>query len=492
MAQYDIDWTGVLEATTGEIAIGDALVRIPVEGTYALATTANLAAYGRTAGIALRAGDAINRSVPVLLTGMAVPSITGLGTGAQSWVRVSALGRLERCTPSGSDDVVGRCETDGALHCNFGFLTAAITNAAGGGVSPGGTDRQIQYNDAATALAGASKLYVNSAGFLTIGATVASAAQSGSIRLDTESLIKGRNAANTADLTLFHATSDGIDGLVIGASYSAGAPDPLTSYGFVQVFGTDLFEFGTTDQLNGITAQVAAGGQLGLYAAAAMSLEAPGITLFGEQTDYGGGNGVVRVNKVTTDPTTNPTDAVFLVLDKDTNYLKYKREDGTWVVLDGGGGSWAGFAATTLGSTDVQEAKAVGFDYTAFSSHCIRNERDGYTLDDGLGNYVIVSGPTISDNGITIIEATLTYTSADYQLRGWYKIRRAFDTDGIALAATEVVAHDGTTLFNHPTIELSGGDWRVVTDSNQDMPSEGDPFVTIRWAGHAESLTVIY
>jgi hypothetical protein len=66
-------------------------------------------------------------------------SVSGLGAGAASWVRVNtATAILERCTPAGTDDVVGWCETDGTVHLVFGVLTAAIVNAAGGS-APSGT-----------------------------------------------------------------------------------------------------------------------------------------------------------------------------------------------------------------------------------------------------------------------------------------------------------------------------------------------------------------
>lgn len=62
-------------------------------------------------------------------TGPVPPSITGLAPGLPSWVRVSALGRLERAaSPAGVDDVVGWCDASGLLHANFGvpFNASAI------------------------------------------------------------------------------------------------------------------------------------------------------------------------------------------------------------------------------------------------------------------------------------------------------------------------------------------------------------------------------
>lgn len=145
MAVYDVQWSAVLVATTANVAIGRVLVRNTSTAYYEIATSANRALYGRATGIATTAGDANNRSVQIQTNGICPPSVTGLGTGTASWVRVSTTGFLERCTPSGSDDVVGWAETDGSAHLWFGLITAAIANAAGGGV-PGGVSGDVQVN----------------------------------------------------------------------------------------------------------------------------------------------------------------------------------------------------------------------------------------------------------------------------------------------------------------------------------------------------------
>ena len=126
---YSIVWSAQLAATTSSVSIGAVLVYDPTSSAYLQATTANRGSK-RSAGIALSAGDSTNLSVEICEFGTLSPTQSGLSTGSQSWVRVSSTGVLERCTPSGSDDIVGYCETDGTTHVCFGFLTAAMVNGS--------------------------------------------------------------------------------------------------------------------------------------------------------------------------------------------------------------------------------------------------------------------------------------------------------------------------------------------------------------------------
>jgi hypothetical protein len=120
-------------AAAASCAIGDVLVADD-DGHYVVATSAERADGRRAEAIALSAfsGTGVGRA-DVQQTGTLTPSISGLEPGAASWVRCSATGQPERCTPSGSDDIIGRCEADGRLHLMFGVLTADIVNGGGGG-----------------------------------------------------------------------------------------------------------------------------------------------------------------------------------------------------------------------------------------------------------------------------------------------------------------------------------------------------------------------
>lgn len=130
MAIYDIHWQAPLVVGT-TVDAGQAVLPKP-DGTWVVATSANRALYGRTAGVVL-VGANSESPAPVAVTGIVDKNITGLGTGTASWVRVDADGALERCTPSGADDIVGYCRADGTLHASFGWLTADIVNGGGSG-----------------------------------------------------------------------------------------------------------------------------------------------------------------------------------------------------------------------------------------------------------------------------------------------------------------------------------------------------------------------
>ena len=132
--QYSIVFSAPVAGTATAGSVGDVLIPDATSGLYVKATTANRGTR-RSTGLALSA-YATGGVTDIQQVGQVDAVTAGLGTGAASWVRVSTAGTLERATVSGADDVVGWVETDGTLHACFGFLTAAIVNAAGGG---GGT-----------------------------------------------------------------------------------------------------------------------------------------------------------------------------------------------------------------------------------------------------------------------------------------------------------------------------------------------------------------
>lgn len=115
------------------VSVGDVL--IPSAGSpslYVVATAANRGTR-RAEGVALSAyGGTGSGSVQIQQTGTIDASISGLGAGTASWVRVSTTGRLERvATPSGGDDLMGKCEADGRMHLDPGVWDSS--NYAGGG-----------------------------------------------------------------------------------------------------------------------------------------------------------------------------------------------------------------------------------------------------------------------------------------------------------------------------------------------------------------------
>lgn len=106
------------------------LVRV-TDGTHLVGTTANRTTYGRCVGIAATAGDVSNPTVIMIEAGIVEPSVTGLAVGVESWVRVSATGTLERVTPGGGDDIIGKAHADGSVQLSPGTWDSA--NYAGGG-----------------------------------------------------------------------------------------------------------------------------------------------------------------------------------------------------------------------------------------------------------------------------------------------------------------------------------------------------------------------
>ncbi len=129
--QYSVVFSAPVAGTVTAGNVGDVLIPDVASGLYIKATTANRGTR-RSTGIALSAYTT-GGVTDIQQFGQVDTVTAGLGTGAASWVRVSATGSLERATVSGSDDVVGWVETDGTLHAVFGYLTAAIVNGGGGG-----------------------------------------------------------------------------------------------------------------------------------------------------------------------------------------------------------------------------------------------------------------------------------------------------------------------------------------------------------------------
>jgi hypothetical protein len=129
MATHSTVWSGILSVAASSLAAGYAIVKNG--NTYLPATTANRAMYGRSVGISLSAASAANGSFEFQVAGVMSASLTGLGAGTASWVRASATGTLERCTPASGDDIVGKCNTAGDLTIVLG--TWDDSNTVGGG-----------------------------------------------------------------------------------------------------------------------------------------------------------------------------------------------------------------------------------------------------------------------------------------------------------------------------------------------------------------------
>lgn len=196
-ANYSISLNATMSAAVSAISVGQ-LILYTAAG-YVVSTTAARAGGLRSSGIAL---SAASTAVPYLnfqTGGYLDPSISTLGAGAQSWVRCSTTGGLERVTPSGSDDIVGFAEADGGVHLCFGFLTAAMINAAAGGAPTG------------TGIA-----HVSAGAFVSPAALIADA------DVATGAAIAGTKVATTAAQAISALSIDWATGTVFTKTLSAG------------------------------------------------------------------------------------------------------------------------------------------------------------------------------------------------------------------------------------------------------------------------------
>jgi hypothetical protein len=124
----------------GSISVTRGQLVVPAEDSteyYVVATTANRNGR-RSEAIALDTiGESQPGSIAIQQTGVISAELSGLSAGSASWVRCSADGEIERCSPVEGDDIVGYADADGRVHLMFGILTAAIVGVApSGAVTP--------------------------------------------------------------------------------------------------------------------------------------------------------------------------------------------------------------------------------------------------------------------------------------------------------------------------------------------------------------------
>lgn len=111
---------------SGSVAVGQCVVLNEAGTGFLLASAANRTSEGRrTSGIAISAGDATNTSFEMQVVGVVPPSISGLGEGTASSIRVSDAGVLERASFDSADDVCGRCDEDGTAYVCFPLIGLA-------------------------------------------------------------------------------------------------------------------------------------------------------------------------------------------------------------------------------------------------------------------------------------------------------------------------------------------------------------------------------
>jgi hypothetical protein len=392
-----------LSGATGPVVAGYALVS---NGTrYVVATSANRASYGRAEGVAITSGDNDDTQIEIQSAGTIPNSITGLGAGTATWVIVGATGALERdASPDSGDDVIGKCNARGDLFVapgvwdetntiggsaytaptgtGFARITsgsqdaaASAVNLAGGAthvtgtlpIGNGGTGATSFTADQvvvghATALTTATNVKAGS-GYVSIGATPAT---TGGLRLANNTFVYSRDSADGSNVPLIGLSAS--DVIQIGnlsgfpIEINPGLSDPVT------IIGQEVF------------------------------LDGNAIQLFGTDSDFGGGVGVLAIDEAATNPTTNPTAGIVLYVDSLDNTLKYRQADGTVVVLDGGG------------SVAVGDITGLGANVATFlATPSSANLRSALTDETGTGAAVFANTPTL----VTPVLGAATATSVD-------------------------------------------------------------------------------
>jgi hypothetical protein len=105
--------------SSGSVDVGQCAVKDAAGLGYVESTLANRTASGRqSSGIAISAGDPDNTAFELQVVGEIPPSITGLGAGTSTYVKVSDAGYLAR-TNTLDSSVVGRCDADGTAYVCF-------------------------------------------------------------------------------------------------------------------------------------------------------------------------------------------------------------------------------------------------------------------------------------------------------------------------------------------------------------------------------------
>lgn len=179
--QQHTSYTGYTSASNGPIVAGQCVVLDASGDYYNVSTTAARTAAGRRSmGIAVTgcSGTAQDRAFEVQVVGEIAESITNLGAGTASLIRVSDAGVLERVGEySTSDDVCGHCDEDGTAHVCFPLV--GLGAALGASSAPGLPARSIQYYLDANTLGGAAHASISSDGYIETRAASENVASTG-------------------------------------------------------------------------------------------------------------------------------------------------------------------------------------------------------------------------------------------------------------------------------------------------------------------------
>ena len=135
---FSVSFSATMAGAAGAIAAGYGVCQ-DSSGQYVVATSANLALYGRFGGIAVTDASLANLGFAVQYVGEIPSAVTGLGAGTRSAVILDATGKMARsATPNYSSDiVVGDCDVNGNV--TLTNISRVSPPAGGGGSAPSGT-----------------------------------------------------------------------------------------------------------------------------------------------------------------------------------------------------------------------------------------------------------------------------------------------------------------------------------------------------------------
>lgn len=204
-----------------------------------------------------------------------------------------------------------------------------LDGSGGGGGTAAGSAGQVQYTDGAGAFLGAANVLI-AGNDLVVGNNLGPVSATGAIRGAPGMSIRARNFANDQDIALIDYFDDGVySEVAIGTNHLGTLVDTVER---VAVCATNLFYVYIDDTTTPLTV-----GKVGTstYATFINSGNNFGIvgTGFPTEAEFGGGSGVFLWGNATTVPSTNPTTGVIAYVE--SNLLKYRKPDGTVIVLDG-------------------------------------------------------------------------------------------------------------------------------------------------------------
>jgi hypothetical protein len=217
--------------------------------------------------------------------GTGASTLTGLllGNGTSAFTAISAT---DDSIPVGNGTTyqvktLPDCDDTGGNHLNYDTATNAFacgnTGGGGGGGSPGGSDTQVQYNNAGGLGGDAGMTYNNVTDSLTLAGTVAGADVTASDDVIATDLVQGADVTSTDDLSVG-------DDAVITDDLSVSGIDLTPSQGTVNI---EMVE-GCTTTPNFVVDWVKIGPMVVLYAAGA------GFTCTSDSTSFSstGGTGL--------------------------------------------------------------------------------------------------------------------------------------------------------------------------------------------------------